>query len=154
MFELAMFDYPRVGEAAQKRQTKWNVPSQEIAKNDVFYCSEMFLKSIHCGFVYSSTSSTMVSGSISIVVDCISATSHGKSYCKKKLPRCLPISSSSSTFDKTSPFEILVWDRISIMVLQYVQGGAPPVISWFINHISKDISSVNHSEMEVINQLS
>ena len=29
----------------------------------------------------------------------------------------------------------------------------PPVISWFINHISIDISTINHSEMEDINQL-
>ena len=27
----------------------------------------------------------------------------------------------------------------------YIQGGAPPVITWCINHISVDISTTNHS---------
>ena len=31
-----------------------------------------------------------------------------------------------------------------------MQNGAFPVISWFINHISIDISTTNHSEMEVM----
>ena len=30
----------------------------------------------------------------------------------------------------------------------------PPVISWFIDHISIDISTINHSDIEVMNQLS
>ena len=47
-----------------------------------------------------------------------------------------------------------LWGHASINgFLNEVQGGDPPVISWFKNH-SIDISTINPSEIGVTNQLS
>ena len=42
----------------------------------------------------------------------------------------------------------------SCMMLHAIQGGAPPVISWFIIPLTIDITPINPSYIVLINQLS